>query len=147
MRKSRWVVLLLLLVALLTEGHVLLEGMPGTAKTLLARCLAASLDLAPQGGTLREDQARVADLLIGSQEAPPTTEEEALAVLERMRLAEAAHRRPDATLYWHLDERYLGATTTFHQQALNITPGIHTITVVDEEGNRLARRFEVLGRQ
>ena len=34
-----------LLCALLCRGHVLLEGVPGTAKTLLARCLAASLDL------------------------------------------------------------------------------------------------------
>ncbi|MCK6481474.1 MAG: MoxR family ATPase [Planctomycetes bacterium] len=34
-----------LLVALLSEGHVLLEGMPGTAKTLLARTFARCLDL------------------------------------------------------------------------------------------------------
>jgi MoxR-like ATPase len=35
-----------LLVGLVTGGHVLLEGVPGTAKTLLARALAASLDIA-----------------------------------------------------------------------------------------------------
>jgi MoxR-like ATPase len=35
----------LLLVALLAEGHALLEGMPGTAKTLLARTFAAGLSL------------------------------------------------------------------------------------------------------
>ncbi len=35
----------LLLVALLSEGHVLLEGVPGTAKTLLARTFAACLSL------------------------------------------------------------------------------------------------------
>ncbi len=35
----------LLLVTLLSGGHVLLEGPPGTGKTLLARCFAASLDL------------------------------------------------------------------------------------------------------
>lgn len=36
----------ILLVALLSEGHVLLEGPPGTGKTLLARTFAACLDLA-----------------------------------------------------------------------------------------------------
>jgi MoxR-like ATPase len=35
----------LLLVALLVDGHVLLEGVPGVGKTLLARTLAASLAL------------------------------------------------------------------------------------------------------
>src|SRR5918993_2123275 len=34
-----------LLVALLARGHVLLEGPPGTAKTFLAQCFAASLGL------------------------------------------------------------------------------------------------------
>ncbi|WP_375499781.1 AAA family ATPase [uncultured Jatrophihabitans sp.] len=35
-----------LLVGLLCRGHVLIEGVPGTAKTLLVRALAAALDLA-----------------------------------------------------------------------------------------------------
>jgi MoxR-like ATPase len=35
----------LMTVALLSEGHVVLEGVPGTAKTLLARCFATCLAL------------------------------------------------------------------------------------------------------
>ncbi len=35
----------LLLVALLSEGHIILEGVPGTAKTLLAQSFAAALSL------------------------------------------------------------------------------------------------------
>ena len=34
-----------LLIALLADGHVLLEGVPGLAKTLVVRSLAAALDL------------------------------------------------------------------------------------------------------
>ena len=35
----------LLLVGLLADGHVLIEGVPGTAKTMIARCFSSSLDL------------------------------------------------------------------------------------------------------
>jgi penicillin-binding protein 1C len=57
---------------------------------------------------------------------------------------EAVHRRRDATIYWHLDGEYLGETHTFHQQSLDIDPGSHILTLVDEEGERVARRFQVL---
>ncbi|MEE9614549.1 MAG: penicillin-binding protein 1C [Thermodesulfobacteriota bacterium] len=60
---------------------------------------------------------------------------------------EAVHRDRGATLYWHLDDLYLGSTRTFHQMAFDIRPGIHRITVVDKEGNRLSRKFEVLGKE
>jgi penicillin-binding protein 1C len=57
---------------------------------------------------------------------------------------EAVHRRRDATVYWHLDDRYLGETHTFHQQSLDIDPGEHILTVVDDKGERVARRFQVI---
>ena len=57
---------------------------------------------------------------------------------------EAVHRRRDATVYWHLDGRYLGETHTFHQQSLDIDPGEHILTLVDDEGERVARRFQVI---
>jgi len=59
---------------------------------------------------------------------------------------EAVHRDPEARLYWHLDGAYLGSTQTFHQKALDVPPGQHVLTLVDTQGNRLSRSFEVLGR-
>lgn len=58
---------------------------------------------------------------------------------------EAVHREQGAVLYWHLDQKYLGTTRSFHQLALNITPGEHILTVVDGSGQRLTRQFKVLG--
>jgi penicillin-binding protein 1C len=59
---------------------------------------------------------------------------------------EAVHRDPSAVLRWHLDDRYVGETRVFHQQALDISAGPHVITIVDDAGHRLSRRFEVLGK-
>ena len=57
---------------------------------------------------------------------------------------EAVSKRREATIYWHLDDRYLGETHTFHQQSLDIDPGEHILTLVDDVGERVARRFQVL---
>jgi len=57
---------------------------------------------------------------------------------------EAISRRREATVFWHLDGQYLGETHTFHQQSLDIEPGEHILTVVDDEGERVARRFQVI---
>ena len=40
-----------LMAALLVPGHVLLEGVPGVAKTLLVRTLAAALSLESRGSS------------------------------------------------------------------------------------------------
>ncbi|MBC7984790.1 MAG: penicillin-binding protein 1C, partial [Candidatus Obscuribacterales bacterium] len=58
---------------------------------------------------------------------------------------EAVHRDADALLHWHLDGRYLGRTQLYHQMELDVEPGAHTITVVDQRGDAKSRRFEVLG--
>lgn len=55
-----------------------------------------------------------------------------------------AHREPATLVHWHLDENYLGNTQHFHEMKLQPTPGEHVLTVVDEKGNRLERRFEVV---
>ena len=57
-----------------------------------------------------------------------------------------AHRRPDAVVHWHLDDRYLGTTRSFHEQALDVPAGTHTMTVVDQWGERARTSFEVLAK-
>jgi penicillin-binding protein 1C len=58
----------------------------------------------------------------------------------------AAHRESGATIHWHLDGTYLGATDVFHEMEARPSAGVHTLTLVDSAGNTLSRRFEVLAR-
>ncbi|MCK0153817.1 penicillin-binding protein 1C [Alcanivorax sp. S6407] len=58
----------------------------------------------------------------------------------------AVHQNPSATLYWHLDDTFLGETRHFHEKAITADPGWHTLTLVDNQGFRLRQRFKVLGR-
>ena len=56
---------------------------------------------------------------------------------------QAVHRDPAATLYWHLDESYLGETRLIHQMRLSPAPGKHTVTVVDGDGHSLSVGFTI----
>jgi penicillin-binding protein 1C len=56
----------------------------------------------------------------------------------------ATHRNPNAIIYWHIDEEYLGSTKGFHQMALNAKPGKHQVILVDQNGERLIQTFEIL---
>ncbi|MBX3253159.1 MAG: penicillin-binding protein 1C [Chitinophagaceae bacterium] len=59
----------------------------------------------------------------------------------------ATHQRPDAKIFWHLDDEFIGSTERFHQMALNPAPGKHFITLVDETGQRISRAFEILEKE
>ena len=59
---------------------------------------------------------------------------------------ELAHHNPSATVYWHLDGEYLGVTKKTHHLPVNPAEGKHTLTLVDEQGQSLERRFEVIGK-
>ena len=54
-----------------------------------------------------------------------------------------AHHRPDATLWWHLDQTYVGETRFLHELRLAPPVGKHTLTVVDDGGNSLSIVFTV----
>ncbi len=54
------------------------------------------------------------------------------------------HRDPSEKVFWHIDDHFMGSTTLFHELEVDVAPGEHLLTVVDEEGNRAERRFRVL---
>lgn len=57
---------------------------------------------------------------------------------------EAAHRQSNATIFWHLNDKYLTSTDGIHQIALQAPAGKHTITLLDNQGTKLVHRFEVI---
>jgi len=57
---------------------------------------------------------------------------------------QAAHTRPEARIFWHLDEEYLGVTREIHQMAAAPGPGPHTLTLVDDAGEILTVPFAVI---
>ncbi|POY38032.1 penicillin-binding protein 1C [Solitalea longa] len=56
----------------------------------------------------------------------------------------AAHRNAQAKIFWHIDDQFIETTKSFHQIAVNPRPGKHKLTLVDENGERLELRFEIL---
>ena len=54
-----------------------------------------------------------------------------------------AHHSSDATLWWHLDQTYVGETRFIHELRLAPAPGRHTLTVVDGDGNSASIVFTV----
>lgn len=59
---------------------------------------------------------------------------------------EVAHSKEESKLYWHIDETFVGSTQFFHSMEFNPDLGPHLLTVVDERGNRLEQRFEIVGK-
>lgn len=59
---------------------------------------------------------------------------------------EAAHRNKNITIFWYVDDKLIGKTSGIHQIELSPTEGEHFLTLVDENGEKLVKKFEVLGR-
>lgn len=54
---------------------------------------------------------------------------------------ELAHSNPNATIFWHLDDTYQAQTQDFHKISLQPSPGKHSLTAVDGEGNTVSTNF------
>lgn len=56
---------------------------------------------------------------------------------------EIAHRNPQKTIFWNLNDRYLGKTRLNHQMPIDVEKGVYHIRCVDEDGVELNRKFVV----
>ena len=54
-----------------------------------------------------------------------------------------AHSKPETTVFWYVDDEFLGQTKTFHEMAILPKAGNHLITVVDEWGNEAKRLINI----
>ena len=59
----------------------------------------------------------------------------------------ATHKNAAAKLFWHIDDQYIATTERFHQIAVDPAAGKHVLTVIDEAGNSIVRKFEVIAKK
>ena len=56
---------------------------------------------------------------------------------------EIAHRNPRKTIYWTLNDTYLGQTRLNHQMPIDVEQGTYQLRCVDEDGVELCRKIVV----
>lgn len=54
-----------------------------------------------------------------------------------------AHSKPESTLFWYLNDVFVGSTKDIHDLAVVPKYGDHIITVVDEFGNEVRRKMSI----
>ncbi len=64
-----------------------------------------------------------------------------------MTVFEAAHRERKAIIYWHVDNNFICQTTVFHQVPMQLAEGWHTLSLVDNLGESIQIRFEILSKK
>lgn len=127
----------LLTAALLAEGHVLIEGVPGVAKTLTAKCLAKTLDIGFQRVQFTPD-LMPSDVIGTSIFNPKTTEFEFRhgPLFSNIILIDEINRAPAKTqsaLFEVMEERQITADgTTYSMERPFLV--IATQNPIDQEG-------------
>ena len=56
---------------------------------------------------------------------------------------EIAHRNPQKTIFWTLNDKFLGKTRLNHQMPIDVERGTYTLRCVDEDGIELIRKIVV----
>ncbi|HEX8562777.1 MAG TPA: penicillin-binding protein 1C [Flavobacterium sp.] len=59
-------------------------------------------------------------------------------------ILKVAHSNQNTQLYWYVDDVFKGTTRTFNEMEISPKTGVHQITVVDDLGNEIRRRVEIV---
>jgi penicillin-binding protein 1C len=59
-------------------------------------------------------------------------------------ILEVAHRNSNSTIYWHIDNEFIGMTGGIHQISVQPSFGKHRVTVIDESGRSVSKDIEIL---
>lgn len=57
---------------------------------------------------------------------------------------EIAHRNTNTTIFWHLDNTYIGKTKSIHRMEIDSKSGKHKMILVDDNGETLNFNFEIM---
>jgi len=63
--------------------------------------------------------------------------------LRQQAVFELVHNRRNAKIFWFLNNKYLGSTTTIHKLAISAEPGQHRLSLSDDQGQELTRFFTI----
>ncbi len=59
---------------------------------------------------------------------------------------EVAHNDPHAKIFWYIDKYFIGTTKGTHKKGVMPASGWHRLTLTDDKGNSVSRRFCILDR-
>ncbi|HXD92393.1 MAG TPA: penicillin-binding protein 1C [Bacteroidia bacterium] len=62
-------------------------------------------------------------------------------------ILKAMHKNNAATIFWHLDGKYIGSTQKFHQMEVLPAKGKHILEVIDEQGESMTCAFEIVDKE
>ncbi|NOZ34990.1 MAG: penicillin-binding protein 1C [Chlorobi bacterium] len=60
---------------------------------------------------------------------------------------EAAHRNKNAVIFWYVDDKLVGQTKGIHQIELSPKRGEHILTLIDQNGEKIVKKFEILNKR
>lgn len=56
------------------------------------------------------------------------------------------HKDEDSMIYWYIDDKYAGSTIDYHELGLKLPAGSYTLNLMDNNGNKLSRKFYVVSK-